>query len=112
MAYFAEVQNGIVQQVIVANQGFINTLPIPSEWIETSIEANAGQGLRANYAGIGFIYDQTADVFYAPQPFPSWILNKTTWQWQPPIPYPNDGKIYTWDESVQNWVEVPQGQPY
>ena len=46
------------------------------------------------------------DVFYAPQPYPSWVLNKTTWVWEPPVPYPTDGKVYNWDEATKNWVEV------
>ena len=67
---------------------------------------NGGTAFRGNYAGIGFIYDRTNDVFYAPQPFPSWTLNNTTWTWEAPSPYPTDGKIYRWDESTTSWKEV------
>ena len=63
--------------------------------------------IRKNYAGIGYTYDQTNDVFYAPQPYPSWTISAPTWQWQPPVPYPDDGKIYVWDEATLSWVEVP-----
>ena len=61
---------------------------------------------RSNYAGIGYIYDRTNDVFYAPQPFASWVLNKTTWSWEAPVAMPTDGKQYTWDEATKAWVAV------
>jgi hypothetical protein len=73
--------------------------PVPS--------ADQSKAIRANYAGIGYTYDQTNDVFYAPQPYPSWTISAPTWQWQPPVPYPDDGKIYIWDEATLSWVEVP-----
>ena len=63
-----------------------------------------GTPFRGNYAGIGHIYDATNDVFYAPQPYPSWILNKNTWLWEAPIPYPTDGKLYYWDETTKTWI--------
>jgi hypothetical protein len=65
-----------------------------------------GTPFRGNYAGIGYIYDATNDVFYAPQPYPSWTLNESTWLWEAPIAYPTDGKEYIWDESITNWKEV------
>jgi hypothetical protein len=65
-----------------------------------------GRPLRGNYAGIGFTYDATNDVFYAPQPYLSWILNNTTWLWEAPVPYPTDGKYYKWNESITNWEEM------
>ena len=46
------------------------------------------------------------DVFYAPQPYPSWTISAPTWIWQAPTPYPTDGKIYTWDEATLSWVEI------
>jgi hypothetical protein len=61
---------------------------------------------RKNYAGLNYIYDEIRDAFYAPQPFPSWILNEETCIWEAPVPYPNDGKMYEWNESTQEWVEV------
>lgn len=62
--------------------------------------------LRANFAGIGFTYDKTNDVFYAPQPYPSWVLNTSTWLWEAPVPMPTDGSYYYWDETTKNWVKV------
>lgn len=62
---------------------------------------------RGNYAGIGFTYDEVNDVFIAPQPFYSWILDTDTWLWNSPIPYPDDGLYYEWSEKAQNWVLIP-----
>ena len=117
MSHFAQVINGIVQQVIVAEQDFIDTLPDKDSWIQTSYNTRGnvhydvnglpddGLPLRGNYAGIGTIYDSINDVFYASQPYPSWVLNNSTWIWEPPIPTINDGKKYIWDEPNKQWIE-------
>jgi hypothetical protein len=110
MSHFAKVLDGKVTQVIVAEpeffENFVDTSP--GAWIQTSYNTYGnqhpeGRPLRGNYAGIGFIYDQANDVFYAPQPYASWILNTNTWLWEAPVAYPNDGKAYTWDESTVSW---------
>jgi hypothetical protein len=73
---------------------------------------DGGTPIRANYPGIGYTYDTSytvgdyVGVFYAPQPYPSWILNTSTFLWEAPVPYPNDGKAYYWDEATQSWVLV------
>jgi len=108
MSHFAKINNGIVTEVIVAEQEYIDSLD--GTWIQTSYNTNGNQHqektpLRGNYSGIGYIYDYTNDVFYAPQPYPSWTLNNTTWLWEAPIAYPTDGKIYKWNEDQQNWIE-------
>jgi len=118
MSHYAKVNNGKVEQIIVAEADFFKTFidSSPGQWIQTSYNTrggihyapnsntpDSGIALRANYAGIGYIYDQTNDVFYAPQPFASWILDKTTWLWESPIPYPTDGKQYKWNETIKNW---------
>ena len=120
MSHFAKVENGIVTQVIVAEQDFIDSgvVGFASDWIQTSYntrgnvhyspernEPDNGVPLRGNYAGIGHTYDATNDVFYAPQPYPFWILNQQTWLWEPPVAYPTDGKTYFWDETTRFWVE-------
>jgi hypothetical protein len=61
---------------------------------------------RKNYAGVGYKYDQTRDAFIAPQPYPSWVLDEDTCQWDAPTPYPDDGKHYDWDEDTTNWREL------
>ena len=63
--------------------------------------------MRGNYAGIGYTYDQTNDVFYSAQPFPSWVLDQSDWTWKAPVAMPAvDGKMYRWDEPTLAWVEV------
>ena len=64
------------------------------------------KAFRKNYAGIGYYYDSIRDAFIPPKPFPSWTLNEQSCLWQSPIPYPNDGKMYTWNEETGNWEEI------
>jgi hypothetical protein len=109
MSHFAKINNGIVTEVIVAEQDYIDSLD--DTWLQTSYNTHGnqhpeGKPLRGNYAGIGYTYDATNDVFYAPQPYPSWILNNTTWLWEAPTPMLTDGKLYKWDEETLNWKEV------
>jgi hypothetical protein len=114
MGHFAKVVDGKVTQVIVAEPDFFNTFvdSSPGAWIQTSYNTvgnkhtQGGTPLRGNYAGIGSIYDQANDVFYAPQPFASWVLNTSTWLWNAPTPMPEDGKIYGWDEPTLAWKEI------
>lgn len=117
MSHFARVNaQGIVEQVIVAEQDFIDTLPDASSWVQTSYNTHGGEHpegrpLRKNYAGIGFTYDAGRDAFIPPKPYSKWVLNETTCLWDAPTQYPNDGKLYTWDDDAGNWVEVPdQGE--
>jgi hypothetical protein len=113
MSHFAKVTDGKVTQVIVAEQEFFDTFvdSSPGTWLQTSYNTRGnqhpeGRPLRGNYAGIGYTYDSINDVFYAPQPYPSWILNNTTWLWEAPVAMPTDGKKYKWNESITNWEEV------
>jgi len=61
---------------------------------------------RKNYAGVGYTYDKTRDAFISPKPYSSWTLNEDTCRWEPPVPYPDDDKVYEWDEETTNWVEI------
>jgi hypothetical protein len=113
MSHFAKILDGKVIQVIVAEQEFFNTFvdSSPGTWLQTSYNTHGnqhpeGRPLRGNYAGIGYTYDAINDVFYAPQPYPSWTLNTSTWLWEAPVAYPTDGKLYSWDEETINWKEV------
>jgi hypothetical protein len=122
MSHFAKVCDGKVVQVIVAGPEFFNTFvdSSPGSWLQTSYntrggvhygadgEPDGGVALRGNYAGIGYTYDAANDVFYAPQPFASWVLNQTAWQWEPPAAYPTDGLQYSWDETATAWVTIPK----
>jgi hypothetical protein len=116
MSHFAKVCDGFVTQVIVAEPEFFDTFidTSPGQWIQTSYNTHGnqhpeGRPLRGNFAGIGYVYDANNDVFYAPQPFPSWILNNTTWTWEAPVPMPTGG-LYGWDETQQQWIQN-DGQP-
>ena len=120
MSHYAKVANSTVVEVIVAEAEFFLTFvdTTPGTWIQTSYNTrgnvhygpdgnpDGGIALRGNYAGIGYTYDQVNDVFYAPQPYASWILNQSTWTWEAPTPYPTDGKSYRWDEATTSWVEI------
>ena len=70
------------------------------------VHALGGTPFRKNYAGIGYTYDAGRDAFIPPKPYASWVLNETTCLWESPVPYPNDGKRYSWDEATTSWVEV------
>jgi len=119
MSHYAKVVDGKVTQVIVAEADFFKTFvdSSPGTWLQTSYNTRGGvhylpnsntpsgqAAMRGNYAGIGYTYDSTHDVFYAPQPYPSWTLNTTTWTWVAPTAYPTDGKVYNWNESTKSWV--------
>jgi len=114
MGHFAKVVDGKVTQVIVAEPEFFNTFvdSSPGAWIQTSYNTignkhtQGGTPLRGNYAGVGYTYDAVNDVFVAPQPFQSWILNSSTWTWEAPVAMPTDGKMYAWDEPTLAWKEI------
>lgn len=127
---FINTENLVVEVITGINEDDTETLPENyASWEEyyetqrdglvckrTSYNTLGGEHLldgtpfRGNYAGIGFTYDPVNDVFYAQQPFPSWILNETTWIWDPPVEYPeydeNDPKFYEWNEEDQTWDVV------
>jgi hypothetical protein len=118
MAHFARIDAiGTVRQVIsVSNQeapdpapsnseplgrAFIASLGLPGEWRQTSYNGN----FRKQYAGPGYTYDADADVFIAPQPYPSWTLDAQH-DWQAPTPMPVEGGPWSWDEATLSWVEM------
>ena len=111
MAHYAKVESGVVTQVIVADSKEWCEANLGGTWVQTSYNTHGGvnsrdggTALHKNYAGIGYTFDGTG--FAAPQPFPSWTKNSTTYLWEAPTPYPTDGKRYTWDEDTTSWVEV------
>ena len=109
MSYFAKVVNGKVTMMQIASQEFIDGYvdTSPGTWIETWEEPK-GASQRYNYASIGGNYDSSDDAFYGNSPFPSWVLNKKTYVWEAPVAYPEDGKLYGWDEEKTSWVEVTE----
>jgi hypothetical protein len=104
MAYYAKIVDAKVINVITAEESFFDTFvdETAGTWIETKIDGS----IRKNYAGIGFSYDSTRDAFIPPQPYPSWILNEDTCLWECPVAYPDDGNMYEWNETDQQWDEV------
>lgn len=90
---------GIVVQVIEAPSLAWCSNTIGGTWVETWIDG----GTRKNYAGIGYRYDAQLDAYIPPRPYPSWILESVTCQWNPPKPYPANGK-WIWDEDLEDWV--------
>ena len=118
MAYFAQIdEDGTVLQVIsVSNADAPDPAPTNSEPLGRAFIASLGlEGIwkqtsynnswRKMYARPGFRYDADADVFIAPQPFPSWTLDGNH-DWQPPTPMPTEGGPWVWDEDTLAWVEV------
>ena len=116
MSHFAKVENGIVTQVIVAEQDVIDSGIFGHGWVQTSynthggVHANGNTPLRKNYAGVGYAYDEDRDAFIPPQPYPSWTLNDDTCLWDCPVAHPDDGAFYAWNEDAQTWdvVETPE----
>lgn len=119
MAHFAQLdENNVVTQVIVVHNNDCQINGVETEakgivfcqslfgaqtnWKQTSYNGN----MRKNYAGIGYTYDAGRDAFIPPKPYASWVLDETTCQWNSPVAYPQDGKIYRWDEPTVSWVEV------
>ncbi len=102
--YWAKVNDGLVEKVIVANDDFFDTFVDDSAgtWLETKMDGS----IRKNYAGIGFSYDATRDAFIPVKPHLSWVLNEDSCRWEAPVAYPDDGNIYEWNESDQQWDEV------
>jgi hypothetical protein len=70
------------------------------------VHQTGGTPFRKNYAGIGFTYDPQRDAFIPPKPFASWVLNEDTCLWDAPVAYPDDGKMYQWDEATTSWAVV------
>lgn len=110
MAHFAEIdEENIVLRVLVVSddqehrgQEFLaNDLGLGGTWIQCSYNNN----MRKQYPGPGFVYNQEADIFISPKPYESWFLNDD-YDWQSPVPYPNDDQQYIWDEFTVNWKPI------
>lgn len=118
MAHFAQLDdnNVVTQVIVVANEELLDNgveseakgiafckslLGEGTKWVQTSYNGN----IRKRYAGIGYTYDADKDAFLAPQPYPSWTLDENT-DWQPPVPRPEDGKVYGWFEPNKQWIEI------
>ena len=125
MAYYAQTDsNNIVTQVLSVDNSITDGVAylknlFGGTWIQTSYNTHGGihygpdgkpdggKQIGYNFAGIGFNYNTTANAFYSPSPYASWILNTSTYLWNPPIPYPTDGQTYYWDELSISWKLFP-----
>jgi hypothetical protein len=109
MAHFAKIENGVVTQVIVAEQEFIDSGAVgdPTQWIQTSYNSN----IRNTYAGIGYLYNEELDIFIEPKPFESWSLDTESQKWKAPVVKPIDDKIYIWNEETLSWKESTNPLP-
>ena len=123
MAHYAFIdENNIVTEVI-AGRDEDDLIEGVTSWedyygafrnqrcLRTSFNTRGGQHFqegvpfRGNYAGIGFEYREDLDAFIPTQPFPSWLLNEQTFNWDSPIAMPEAG-VWDWDEEAGNWSEV------
>lgn len=118
MAHFAQIHNGIVTQVLYldnslcaggeypdsepAGQAYLASLGLSGEWKQTSYNRT----FRINYAVVGGTYDSQRDAFIMRKPHDSWVLNETTLCYESPVPYPDDGGVYDWNESTQQWISL------
>lgn len=108
MDYYAFLdENKVVTEVISGkDQGSDNT-----DWEQWYGEfrgqvckRSRTDGFRKNYAGVGYTYDFVRDAFIPPKPFPSWVLDEVTCQWDAPVAMPTDSQRYYWDEATTSWV--------
>lgn len=119
MANFAKLDgfNMVIEVIVVSNED-INNLPFPESeplgiqwcvnwsnypfWKQTSYTGS----FRKNFAGFGYTYDSVRDAFIPPKPYPSWILNEQTCQWEAPTPCPAPPVNYEWDEATLSWKQI------
>ncbi|THF64308.1 hypothetical protein [Pseudothauera rhizosphaerae] len=109
MAHFAQIDesNTVLQVLVVPDEQehrgaefLADDLGLGGTWVQCSYNAS----IRKQFPGAGFAYDPDADVFVAPPPFPSWVLDENH-DWQPPVQRPDEGR-WRWDEATVSWVEV------
>jgi hypothetical protein len=118
MSHFAEIglDNKVLRVIVVSNNELLDENHIEQEskgadfcrslfggiWLQTSYNGN----MRKNFAGVGYTYDTALDAFIPPKPFDSWTLYEETCQWKAPVPMPDDGNKYTWNEETQTWDQI------
>lgn len=110
MSHWAELdENNVVLRVLVGDnndpsEGYDWLIEnLGGRWVKTSYNGN----IRVRYAGVGYTYREDLDAFIAPKPFPSWVLDEATTEWVPPVPRPEDGFDYYWNEELQQWERRP-----
>jgi len=115
MAHYAFLNDSNIVTEVITGKDETETIEglTPEKWYENyrgqrCVRTSYNGKIRKNYAGIGYNYDEQRDAFIPPKPYASWTLNEDTCNWQAPIAYPTDGKMYNWDEATTAWVEVVQ----
>jgi hypothetical protein len=116
MAHFAKLNTNNIVTFVTVGRNEDNEQELTERtgniYKQTSYNTKGGVHLlggtpfRKNYAGIGYTYDEERDAFIPPKPFNSWILNEETCLWNAPVAYPQDNKLYNWNEEILNWEEV------
>lgn len=125
MAHFARLENNIVVDVhVVDNVNLLDENGIEQEqkgidylkslWGDhTFLQCSYNSTIRKRYPGIGYSYDAVNDLFIAPQPYPSWVLNDN-FDWEAPVAMPDlsvlgEREAYNWNEEIVNWelVKLP-----
>jgi hypothetical protein len=123
MAHYAFLDNNNIVTHVIPGVDEWETIEglHPEEWYSRFVEQpckrtsyntvggkhiTGGVPFRGNYAGIGFTYDEELDAFIAPKPFDSWTLDEGTFSWVAPVPYPEDGNQYVWNEETGAWIEA------
>lgn len=118
MAHFAEIgiDGKVLRVIVVDNRDTSNADGVEQEEIGAAFcnklfggvwkQTSYNRSFRKHYAAQGFTYDALRNAFIPPKVFESWTLNEDTCSWQSPIPYPDDGKKYNWDETTTSWIEV------
>jgi hypothetical protein len=107
MAHAAELDaNNVVLRVIVVSN---DLEPNVEQWCTDTYggywkQTSYSGSFRKNFAGIGYTYNADLDAFIPPKPYPSWVLDDATCQWQAPVPMPQDGQMYEWDEAAGEWT--------
>jgi hypothetical protein len=112
MAHYAflDTNNRVTEVIVGVDETELIEGLDPEVWYgnfrkQKCVRTSYNNNIRKQYAGIGFTYDADADVFVAPQPYPSWTLDENH-DWQPPTPMPVDDKRYAWFEPNQQWIEI------
>jgi hypothetical protein len=118
MAHFAKLndQNVVTDVIVIANHDTSDASGVEKEYIGAAycerllggrwVQTSYNGSFRKRFAGKGMIYNEDFNAFVRAKPHEGWTLNETTADWEAPIPMPEDGKFYVWDDATLNWIET------
>ena len=119
MAHYAFLNehNNVTEVIVGVDEDQLIESLSPEQWYgqfrgQRCIRTSYNGNIRGRFAGIGDTYDEERDVFLRNQPFPSWVLNETTTEWESPVPMPTDGRMYVWVEPLRDWFPIPPSIPF